>query len=149
MTNILLLSVGTRNKVIQYFKKEFAGVGNVVVTDLTEIAPAIYEADKHYQVPRIIEDGYIDLILNICKKEQISGVLSLIDPELSLIAKNKERFAEIGVTIIGSSYDLCEMALDRCLHGLRSMGTIAPRAMWIRKRFIRIWMLGRSAFRYL
>lgn len=87
MTNILLLSVGTRNKVIQYFKKEFAGVGNVVVTDLTEIAPAIYEADKHYQVPRIIEDGYIDLILNICKKEQISGVLSLIDPELSLIAK--------------------------------------------------------------
>ena len=54
MTNILLLSVGTRNKVIQYFKKEFAGVGNVVVTDLTEIAPAIYEADKHYQVPRII-----------------------------------------------------------------------------------------------
>ena len=113
MTNILLLSVGTRNKVIQYFKKEFAGVGNVVVTDLTEIAPAIYEADKHYQVPRIIEDGYIDLILNICKKEQISGVLSLIDPELSLIAKNKERFAEIGVTIIGSSYDLCEMALDK------------------------------------
>ena len=90
MTNILLLSVGTRNKVIQYFKKEFAGVGNVVVTDLTEIAPAIYEADKHYQVPRIIEDGYIDLILNICKKEQISGVLSLIDPELSLIAKIRE-----------------------------------------------------------
>ena len=113
MTNILLLSVGTRNKVIQYFKKEFAGVGNVVVTDLTEIAPAIYEADKHYQVPRIIEDGYIDLILNICKKEQISGVLSLIDPELSLIAKNKERFAEIGVTIIGSSYDLCDIALDK------------------------------------
>ena len=34
-------------------------------------------------------------------------------PELSLIAKNKERFAEIGVTIIGSSYDLCEMALDK------------------------------------
>ena len=33
MTNILLLSVGTRNKVIQYFKKEVAGVGNVVVTD--------------------------------------------------------------------------------------------------------------------
>ena len=76
MTNILLLSVGTRNKVIQYFKKEFAGVGNVVVTDLTEIAPAIYEADKHYQVPRIIEDGYIDLILNICKKGSGRGYLN-------------------------------------------------------------------------
>lgn len=113
MKNILLLSVGTRNKVIQYFKKEFAGKGNVVVTDMTELAPAIYEADRHYQVPRITEDGYIDLILDICKKEQISAVLSLIDPELSLLTQNKDKFEEIGVTVIGSSYELCEMALDK------------------------------------
>ncbi len=111
--NILLLSVGTRNKVIQYFKKEFAGKGNVVVTDMTDIAPAIYEADKHYQVPRITEPGYMDLILDICKKEEISAVLSLIDPELSLLAENREKFAEIGVIVIGSSYELCEMALDK------------------------------------
>lgn len=111
--NILLLSVGTRNKIVQYFKREFAGEGNVVVTDMTKIAPAIYEADKHYQVPRITESVYIDLILDICKKEQISAVLSLIDPELSLLAENKERFAEIGVTVIGSSYELCERALDK------------------------------------
>ena len=113
MKNILLLSVGTRNKVVQYFKKEFTGKGNVVVTDMMCIAPAIYEADKYYQVPRITDPGYIDLVLDICKKEQISAVLSLIDPELSLLAKNKNRFAEIGVDVIGSSYDLCEMALDK------------------------------------
>ncbi len=113
MKNILLLSVGTRNKVVQYFKKEFAGKGNVVVTDMTEIAPAIYEADRHYKVPRITEPGYIDLILDICRKEDVSAVLSLIDPELSLLAKNKGKFAEIGVTVIGSAYELCEMALDK------------------------------------
>ncbi len=111
--NILLLSVGTRNKIVQYFKREFAGKGNVVVTDMTQIAPAIYEADKHYQVPRITEQGYIDLILDICKKERISAVLSLIDPELSLLAENADKFAQIGVTVIGSSYELCEMALDK------------------------------------
>lgn len=113
MKNILLLSVGTRNKIVQYFKNVFSGVGSVIATDMTEIAPAIYEADKHYQVPRITEQGYVDLILDICKKEQISAVLSLIDPELSLLARNKERFAAIGVTVIGSSYELCEMALDK------------------------------------
>ncbi len=111
--NILLLSVGTRNKIVQYFKKEFAGKGNVIVTDMTEIAPAIYEADGHYQVPRITANGYVDLILDICKKEKISAVLSLIDPELSLLAENKEKFANMGVTVIGSSYKLCEMALDK------------------------------------
>lgn len=111
--NILILSVGTRNKVIQYFKKEFSGYGNVIVTDMQEIAPAIYEADKYYKVPSISDPQYVDIILDICKKEKISGVFSLIDPELSLLAKNKNRFEEIGVTIIGSSFELCERALDK------------------------------------
>lgn len=39
--------------------------------------------------------------------------MSLIDPELSLLAENKERFEEIGVQIIGSDYFLCERALDK------------------------------------
>lgn len=111
--NILILSVGTRNKVIQYFKKTFAGKGNVIVTDMSAIAPAVYEADKFYQVPRMTDNGYIDAIFDICKKEKISAVLSLIDPELSLLAKYKEEFAKIGVTVIGSSYELCERSLDK------------------------------------
>ncbi|MBQ4120187.1 MAG: ATP-grasp domain-containing protein [Clostridia bacterium] len=111
--NILILSCGTRNKVVQYFKKEFEGEGKVIATDMSELAPALYEADKFHLVPRITEKGYIDKILDICQKEKINGVLSLIDPELSLLAENKARFDEIGVTIIGSSYELCERTLDK------------------------------------
>lgn len=111
--NILILAAGTRNKIVQYFKRTFDGIGTVVATDASTLGPAIYDADKYYIVPPITEEGYIDNILDICKKEQISGVLSLIDPELSLLAANEEKFKAIGVTIIGSSYDLCEMALDK------------------------------------
>ncbi len=111
--NILILSAGTRNKIVQYFKKELSGKGKVVATDLINIAPAVYEADKFYQVPRITEPGYIDIIFDICKKEEITGVLSLIDPELSLLAKSEEKFKELGVTVIGSKYSLCEMSLDK------------------------------------
>jgi carbamoyl-phosphate synthase large subunit len=111
--NILILAAGTRNKIIQYFKKAFAGRGEVIATDASELGPAIYDADMYYIVPPIIEDGYIDRILEICKKEDITGVLSLIDPELSLLAANETRFKEIGVTVIGSSYELCEMSLDK------------------------------------
>lgn len=111
--NFLVLAAGTRNKVVQYFKKTFDGVGTVVATDASELGPAIYDADKYYIVPAITEPGYIDLILDICKKEKIDGVLSLIDPELSLLAENEKRFKEIGTTVIGSSYELCEMALDK------------------------------------
>lgn len=111
--NVLILSVGTRNKLINYFKTNFLNFGKVVVTDMTNLAPAIYEADKFYQVPRISDPLYISIILDICKKENISAVLSLIDPELSLLAKNQDKFSEIGVTVIGSSYELCEMSLNK------------------------------------
>ena len=111
--NFLILAAGTRNKVVQYFVKTFFGVGKVIATDANTLGPAIYDADKYYIVPPITEPRYIDKILEICKKEQIKGVLSLIDPELSLLAANEEKFKAVGTTIIGSSYDLCEMALDK------------------------------------
>lgn len=111
--NILVLSAGTRNKIIQYFKQILSESGNVIATDMSELAPAVYEADKFYKVPRMTDPGYVDAILDICKKENITGILTLIDPELSLLAKNKERFAALGVTVIGSSYELCERALDK------------------------------------
>lgn len=111
--NILILSAGTRNKIVEYFVKTFSGNGKVVATDMSDLAPAIYEADKYYIVPRITVPGYIDTILDICKKEEIDGVLSLIDPELSLLAKNEKLFKALGVKIIGSSYELCEMSLDK------------------------------------
>lgn len=111
--NILILSAGTRNKIVQYFVKTLNGTGKVVATDMSNLAPAIYEADKYYIVPKMTAPEYLDVVLDICKKEEITGVLSLIDPELSLLAENRERFEDLGTTVIGSSYTLCEMSLDK------------------------------------
>ncbi|WP_337524726.1 ATP-grasp domain-containing protein [Holdemanella sp.] len=111
--NILILSAGTRNKIVQYFVKTLNEQGKVIATDMSNLAPAIYDADKFYIVPKMTDPTYLDVILKICKEENISGVLSLIDPELSLLAKNKDKFNEIGTTVIGSSYDLCELSLDK------------------------------------
>ena len=111
--NLLILSSGTRNKIVQYFKKTLAGEGKVICTDMSELAPSIYEADKYYIVPRMTDPGYLEIILDICKKEKIDGVLSLIDPELSLLAENEDKFAAVGTKVIGSAYKLCEMSLDK------------------------------------
>lgn len=111
--NILILSAGTRNKIVGAFKKELAGEGSVIATDCSDAAPALYAADRAYIVPRITEPGYIDRILEICKKEKADAVFSLIDPELSLIAKERERFEEVGTKVIVSSYELCETCLDK------------------------------------
>lgn len=114
----MILSVGTRNKIVQYFKetltkKDGIRTGKVVAADMSLLAPALYEADKYYRVPRITDPGYIEKILEICEKEEIKGVLSLIDPELSLLAENKKEFQKRGVTVIGSSHESCERCLDK------------------------------------
>lgn len=111
--NILILSAGTRNKVVQAFRKTLEGKGRVVATDASALAPALYDADKAYVVPRITAPDYLDRILEICRREEISGVFSLIDPELSLIAKERARFEELGVTVVVSPFELCETCLDK------------------------------------
>lgn len=111
--NILILSAGTRNKVVQYFRQEVGTKGKVVATDCSNLAPAVYDADRFYLVPRITAPDYLEHILEICKKERIDGVFSLIDPELSLLAKEKERFLEIGTVPIISPYDLVETCFDK------------------------------------
>lgn len=111
--NILILSAGTRDKVVQYFKKEIGDRGRIIATDCSNLAPAVYDADAFYLVPRITAPNYLDVILDICKKEQIKGVFSLIDPELSLLAKEKEKFLAVGTIPIISDYDLVETCFDK------------------------------------
>lgn len=113
--NILILSCGTRNKIVQYFKNELNGKGKVLATDSSELAPALYEADQYFIVPRIDEEGYLETILNICQENKVGAVLSLIDPELSLLAKHRSKFLALGVTPIVSKEEVIELAFDKYL----------------------------------
>lgn len=108
--NILITSVGRRTKLIEYFKKEFT---NVIATDLSIYAPAIYVADKHYIVPSITDKNYIEIIKKICLENKVSGILSLIDPELELLSKYKKEFENLGIKVIGSPASICEICFDK------------------------------------
>lgn len=153
MINILILSAGTRNKIVQYFKKTLTDetgkrMGSVIATDMSELAPAVYEADRFYKVPRISEPGYIEKIFDICKTEAITAVLSLIDPELSLLAEHEEEFNALGITVVGSSYELCEMSLDKMLmyEWLTRHGYKTARSYTDKEKFYADLAAGKIAF---
>lgn len=135
--NILITSAGSRNKIIQYFKKEINNNGKVIVTDMSNLAPAIYDADKFYIVPKIDHKDYIKILLDICKKEKIDCILSLIDPELSLISKNKNKFLEIGVTPLISNYTAVELAFNKykMYNFLKSNNIKTPRTYISKEKF--------------
>lgn len=96
--NVLILSAGSRAKLVSYFQRALGGTGSVIATDSSPLAPALYIADRHYVVPRITEPGYLETILDICRRESIDTCLSLIDPELVLLADHADEFRAIGVT---------------------------------------------------
>lgn len=113
LMNLLILSCGTRNLLMRYFKAEGNGIGRVVGTDCSAYAPALYEADTHYIVPPMREANYLDTILDICHRESIDAVLPLQEDELSLIASHRKLFADEGITPIVSAPDGIELCRDK------------------------------------
>lgn len=111
--NILILSCGTRNKIVHYFKKELEGKGQVLAADCSELAPALYDADRYFIVPSTEHENYLDVVLSICKDNGVKAVLSLIDPELSVLAANRRRFLSVGTIPIVSNYELVEVCFNK------------------------------------
>lgn len=112
--NLLLCSVGRRVKLVQYFKNELSAMGGkVIAIDCDETAPALYEADLYEIVPKIYSPEYMNVMKDICKKYHVKGVLSLIDPELSLLASHKEEFKKMGVEIIVSEQEIVDICFDK------------------------------------
>lgn len=109
--NLLILSCGTRNLLVRYFKQ--ASFDRVIVTDCSELAPALYEADKYYIVPRMDAPNYLPTLLAICEDEKINAILPLQEDELTLLARNRELFEQKGITPIISEENTLEICRDK------------------------------------
>jgi len=112
--NILICSVGRRVKLIEYFKEEVKKRdGRVIAVDCDPTAAALKFADEYEIVPRIDHPEYISVLKSLCQKYEIKAVLSLIDPELSLLASVKDEFEEEGVSVIVSGQSVVEICFDK------------------------------------
>lgn len=111
--NYLMCSVGRRGELMKDFRASMEEGSRIIATDNSPYAPALYFADKQYIVPRIDDPIYIDTILDICRKEQINAVTTFIDPEIMLLAENRERFAEIGVEVLAPYTETAKLCFDK------------------------------------
>lgn len=111
--NILFCSAGRRVELLQDFRKSMDANDRIVAADVSNLAPALYVADAHYLVPRIDDPFYLDTLFDICHKERIDAVATLIDPEIELLAKNRTRFEEIGVEVLAPFSETAEICFDK------------------------------------
>lgn len=97
MNNLLFCSVGRRGRLLRDVKETIGKTGLIVGTDNKSTAPALQFCDRQYVVPRITDPGYVDILLDICRENDVKAVTTLIDPEIEILAANSDRFREIGV----------------------------------------------------
>lgn len=111
--NVLLTSVGRRSYLVEYFKKALNGNGLVIGANSDIDTSAMQVVDKAFEVPNVNSDNYIPTILDICKSEDVSLVVSLFDIDLPYLAKNKDKFDELGICLVVSDKEIIEIANDK------------------------------------
>lgn len=95
------------------FRKTLGDDLKIVVTDNSQVAPAMAFADKAYLVPLISEPSYIPMILDICRKEEIQAVTTLIDPEIMLLAEHRDEFEALGVTVLAPYEETARLCFNK------------------------------------
>lgn len=118
MENILILSAGRRVELVNCFKraKERLEVeGNIVAADCSDLAPALYFADRMAIVPRISAGmEYVDAIITICQREKISLIIPTIDTELLLLAQQKDYIEKhTAAKVLVSDLDVISVCRDK------------------------------------
>ena len=109
----MFCSCGRRVQLFKFLKKSLGDSCNIIATDIQSIAPALYAADKHYLTPRIDDPNYIDTILKIAKENNVKAITTLIDPEIELLAKNREKFEEQGILVLAPSKETAAYCFDK------------------------------------
>lgn len=128
---VMFTSVGRRVELIQRFKAAAERIGirlEIIGVDIVETAPALAFCDKMVIVPRISSPDYIPTLLQLCEKFQIDAVIPTIDTDLYLLSCEKQKFTELGTTLVVSAPDKIAICRDkrRTADYFHSVGLSSP-----------------------
>lgn len=107
--NLLITSIGKRVQLIKHLKETF----NVVGVDAGEFNPAKFFVNKFYKIPKAKENGYIESLLDICKKENINVLIPLYEGEFENLHNAREKFKNIGTVLLLSNHEILNVCKDK------------------------------------
>lgn len=127
--NIMLTSAGRRSYLVRYFKEALNGIGIVTAANSIDNVPAFADADVTVVTPFIYEKEYIPFLIKYCKMHGVDAIIPLYDVDIPILARNREKFAEIGTTLIVSNENFVEKCNDKweTFRFLNKIGVITPK----------------------
>jgi carbamoyl-phosphate synthase large subunit len=114
--NVLFTSAGRRVELLRAFHRAYEELnlsGHIVATDVQAIAPALRVADVGSIVPPYRDPGFIPALVDIIRREQISLVFPLIDPDIPILAEHRAELEDAGAVVMTPPSEGAEAAADK------------------------------------
>ena len=113
---LLFLNVGRRVELIRCFRTAFEELGihgRIITTDINGLAPALYLGDSRHILPRCSSPEFLERFLDLCNKEQVNLVIPLIDPDLGVLARNRQAIEATGARLLVSDERVIQICSDK------------------------------------
>jgi carbamoyl-phosphate synthase large subunit len=125
VTAVLFTCAGQRVDIVRAFSRAGA---TTVAADVSELAPALYHADRRAVVPPVHDAGYVDALRELQQLHDIRLIVPLTDLDQLELANARETFT--GVVVLVSPADTIARCTDKHLahtyfeqNGIGSPGT--------------------------
>jgi carbamoyl-phosphate synthase large subunit len=109
---ILIPTAGNRSVLINAFRCQ-PEIEAVVTTEIDDLAPGIFAADRAYRVPRSDTPEFLGVLQAICRAERITHLFPLADLDLVRFASERARFATVGTEIWAADESTVALAGDK------------------------------------
>lgn len=113
--NVLITAGSRRVPLVQAFQRALraTGGGDVIVADVNPLSPAVYAADRSYQVPLALDPTYVDRLIDLCRDEHVGLLVPTIDDELTRLSEAAPRFLGAGVRVAVSPPEATRACNDK------------------------------------
>lgn len=127
--NILLSCIGKRGYIADYFRGALPTGSKVIGTSNTEWTPGFASCDVSLVLPPIVSDEYVPALLDECRKHEVSGLLSLFDPDVHKLSAHRAEFIKTGVLPVIPEHAASSIAFDKqeTWRFLTALGIAVPR----------------------
>lgn len=85
----------------------------LIGADMSDDPTMLDMVDVCYSVPRGEDPAYVDVLLDICKKEKVDVVLPIMSVELEKLSINRDKFKSIGTEVSVSNISGLRVANDK------------------------------------
>ena len=100
--NLLFASAGRRVELLRAFEKAMKALGlrgRIIALDNDPLAPALQVADRSYIVPLLNSPEFNGKLVKICRKEKVTAVFPLIDPDIPVLSANRAAIEQTGARL--------------------------------------------------